>query len=242
MNNFRISIITINYNNLSGLIKTSNSIANQIIKPDIYEWIVIDGNSTDGSKKWLLDKQSDFKYTYISEPDNGIYNAMNKGICMSNGTYILFLNSGDIFYKNNSLEFLNYTISNNNNSDLFLFGFKYNNIKRNPKPLWWRYWSLPTSHQSILYKHDLLISNQFNENYLFASDYDHFLKLLKNDLHITRDNFILIENEKYGSDKNFKKLKNEYKSIFLLNYPNKYIAIFLVELKFTYYNFLKYFN
>jgi glycosyltransferase involved in cell wall biosynthesis len=242
MINFKISIITINYNNLSGLIKTFSSIANQIVKPDIYEWIVIDGNSTDGSRKWLLDTQAVFKYTYISESDNGIYNAMNKGIRMSNGKYILFLNSGDIFYKNNSLEYLNNTISNNKNSDLFLFGFKYNNIKRNPKPLWWRYWSLPTSHQSILYKQDLLISNQFNENYSFASDYDHFLKLLNKDLHILRDNFILIENEKYGSDKNFYKLKIEYKSIFLKNYPNKYLAIFLVELKFTYYNILKYFN
>jgi putative colanic acid biosynthesis glycosyltransferase len=167
MSNFNISIITINYNNLIGLIKTFNSITNQSVKSDNYEWIVIDGNSTDGSKKWLLDSQTNFNFTYISEPDNGIYNAMNKGIGMSKGNYILFLNSGDIFYKNNSLEYLNCTITNNCNYDLFLFGFKYNNIKRYPKPLWWRYWSLPTSHQSILYKQNLLVSNKFNENLFF---------------------------------------------------------------------------
>ena len=242
MKDLKISIITINYNNLSGLKKTYNSIKNQTALTNYYEWIVIDGNSIDGTNQWFNELLLECNYKYISEPDNGIYNAMNKGIDLCKGEYILFLNSGDIFYNKTSLEYLNNIISKNYNYDLILFGFFYNNSKRYPKPLWWRYWSLPTSHQSILYKYDLLIANKYNEDYMFASDYDHFLKILKNKLLILRDNFILIENEKFGSDRNFKTLKNEYKSIFINYYFNKHLALLTVEFKFAYYSFLKLFN
>jgi glycosyltransferase involved in cell wall biosynthesis len=242
MKDLKISIITINYNNLIGLKKTYDSIKSQTAFTNYYEWIVIDGNSTDGTNKWFKDLSIECNYKYISEPDKGIYNAMNKGIDLCNGQYILFLNSGDIFYNKISLEYLNNIICKNFNYDLILFGFFYNNSKRYPKPLWWRFWSLPTSHQSILYRYDLLITNKYNEDYMFASDYDHFLKILKNKLLVLSDNFILIENEKFGSDKNFKTLKNEYKSIFIKYYFNKYLALLSVEFKFTYYSFLKLFN
>jgi glycosyltransferase involved in cell wall biosynthesis len=100
MNN-TISIITINYNNLSGLKKTVESVLSQSYNN--FEYIIIDGNSTDGSKEYINDKSANFDY-WVCEPDYGIYNAMNKGIKVSNGDYLFFLNSGDYFYSDYVLE------------------------------------------------------------------------------------------------------------------------------------------
>lgn len=87
----KISIITINYNDKEGLEKTVLSVFNQTIQD--YEFIVIDGNSNDGSKS-IIDKYKD-KFTYwVSRDDHGIYHAMNKGIRAANGDYLLFMNSG----------------------------------------------------------------------------------------------------------------------------------------------------
>ena len=88
----KLSIITINYNNKAGLQKTIDSVICQTWKD--YEWIIIDGGSTDGSKELIEQYQQHFAY-WCSEPDNGVYNAMNKGIVRAKGDYCLFLNSGD---------------------------------------------------------------------------------------------------------------------------------------------------
>lgn len=88
----KLSIITVNLNNREGLKKTIDSVVSQTFKG--FEWIVIDGGSTDGSKE-LIEEYTD-KITYwVSEPDKGIYNAMNKGIKVAKGEYLQFLNSGD---------------------------------------------------------------------------------------------------------------------------------------------------
>jgi glycosyltransferase involved in cell wall biosynthesis len=88
----RLSIITINYNNAAGLQKTIESVASQTSAD--FEYIVIDGGSTDGSTEVI--RRYEDKITYwISEPDRGIYHAMNKGILLAKGEYCHFLNSGD---------------------------------------------------------------------------------------------------------------------------------------------------
>ena len=91
----KLSIITINYNNKAGLQRTIDSVICQTCKD--FEWIVIDGGSTDGSKQLIEQYQSHSAY-WCSEPDNGIYHAMNKGIAHSSGNYLLFLNSGDCLH------------------------------------------------------------------------------------------------------------------------------------------------
>ena len=90
----KLSIITINLNNLEGLKKTYESIVCQTFTD--YEWLVIDGGSTDGSREFIEQHQEKFAY-WCSEPDNGIYNAMNKGIVRAKGEYLNFMNSGDCF-------------------------------------------------------------------------------------------------------------------------------------------------
>ncbi len=88
----KLSIITVNLNNSAGLRKTIESIVKQTFKD--FEYIIIDGGSTDGSAEVI--KEFADKITYwVSEPDKGIYNAMNKGILHAKGEYLLFLNSGD---------------------------------------------------------------------------------------------------------------------------------------------------
>lgn len=92
----KLSIITINYNNLEGLKKTVESVVNQTWQE--FEYIVIDGGSTDGSAGYLESQRVKIDY-WISEPDTGIYNAMNKGIAKATGDYLLFLNSGDHLFS-----------------------------------------------------------------------------------------------------------------------------------------------
>lgn len=90
----KLSIITINRNNAAGLEKTLSSVASQTFKD--FEYIVIDGASTDGSVEAIKKLEHEFAHLkWVSEPDSGIYNAMNKGIRMASGDYIQILNSGD---------------------------------------------------------------------------------------------------------------------------------------------------
>lgn len=96
-----LSIITINYNNLEGLKRTVESVVNQTWKE--FEYIIIDGGSTDGGAEYIESQSEHFDY-WVSEPDSGIYNAMNKGIAKATGEYLLFLNSGDHFFSQNVLK------------------------------------------------------------------------------------------------------------------------------------------
>ena len=96
----KISVITINYNEKEGLRKTIQSVVGQTYA-DI-EYIVIDGGSTDGSKE-LIETYQDKIHYWISEPDSGIYNAMNKGIRAATGDYLLFMNSGDCFFEQDTV-------------------------------------------------------------------------------------------------------------------------------------------
>lgn len=96
----KLSIITINYNNLEGLKRTIASVKNQTF--DDYEWIVIDGGSSDGSRDLIENNQAFFSY-WCSEPDKGIYDAINKGIAHASGEYISCMNSGDAFFSDDTL-------------------------------------------------------------------------------------------------------------------------------------------
>lgn len=90
----RLSIVTINRNNAVGLEKTMRSVASQTFKE--FEYIVVDGASTDGSADVIKKMESEFAHLkWVSEPDKGIYNAMNKGIRMATGDFIQILNSAD---------------------------------------------------------------------------------------------------------------------------------------------------
>ena len=100
INTMKITVITVNYNNLDGLRRTIPSILAQTYTG--YELVVVDGASTDGSKEYLQSiDRIDF---LVSEPDSGVYNAMNKAVRLSHGEYCIFMNSGDTFFSATVLE------------------------------------------------------------------------------------------------------------------------------------------
>ncbi|MGB8703989.1 MAG: glycosyltransferase, partial [Gillisia sp.] len=98
-----LSIITVNLNNLEGLKRTMQSVFEQTWQE--FEYIVIDGGSSDGSKEYIEANSAKIDH-WVSEPDKGIYNGMNKGIKVANGEYLLFLNSGDELSRRNILQII----------------------------------------------------------------------------------------------------------------------------------------
>jgi glycosyltransferase involved in cell wall biosynthesis len=97
----KLSVITIAYNNLNGLKKTL-ALFGEAFATDLIEVVVVDGNSSDGSKAFL--ESQNISRVWVSEPDKGIYNAMNKGLAMASGDYVWFLNSGDYVESRETVE------------------------------------------------------------------------------------------------------------------------------------------
>lgn len=101
MHEYPLTLITINYNNLEGLRATVASVVNQNA-PKKWHWIAIDGGSTDGSKEYL-EANSELFDLWVSEPDKGIYDAMNKGLQQVKQGFVWFLNSGDRLHGTNAI-------------------------------------------------------------------------------------------------------------------------------------------
>lgn len=98
-----LSIITVVYNNLAGLKHTYQSIQSQTSTD--FEWLVIDGGSTDGTKEWLTSLAVS-NMCFISEKDGGLYDAMNKGLKLAKGTFVWFMNSGDSIFSPDTVQML----------------------------------------------------------------------------------------------------------------------------------------
>lgn len=177
----KITIITINYNNVNGLKETVKSVLSQSYEKK--EYIIIDGGSTDGSKE-LLDSYTNNFYYWISEKDKGLYDAMNKGIKKSTGDYIIFMNSGDIFFDENVLSDIFKTKSFNEDiiygNTIYKYGDK--GILRYARSLKIMNEELPFCHQSTFIKGDLMRNVLYDEvNYKLIADYDFFYKCWKNE-------------------------------------------------------------
>ena len=96
----KLTVITVVYNNVRDIERTIQSVIDQTY-PNI-EYLVIDGASTDGTAK-IIQRYASSITRWISEPDNGIYDAMNKGLAMAAGDYVLFMNSGDEIYSEDTV-------------------------------------------------------------------------------------------------------------------------------------------
>ena len=173
----KISVITVVYNAEATLEKTILSVINQDF--DNFEYIIIDGGSTDCTVD-IINKYQDKVSYWISEPDKGIYDAMNKGSSLSNGKWILFLNSGDLLLEN-VLKQVTKVLNDN-------FSIIYGNIKilhkgdfkiRYPKDISSLHYTMPFCHQAVIVKKSLLVKSTFNLHYRLASDFEFFLKNIK---------------------------------------------------------------
>ena len=174
----KFSIITVNYNHRDGLVKTINSVINQTYQD--YEYIIIDGGSDDGSLE-VIKEYSDHISYWVSEHDKGIYNGMNKGIAQAHGTYINFMNSGDVFYSYDTLE----KIGNLMDGSDFIIGKDYNQdpdtgevfttiLPTRISMVAFYMWTLP--HQSAFIRRRLFIDSPYDETLRIVADWKFYLE------------------------------------------------------------------
>lgn len=213
----KYSIITINYNNKEGLKKTIESVIHQTYCD--FEYIVIDGGSTDGSADVLKEYNDQITY-WVSEPDRGIYNAMNKGIAKATGDYLNFMNSGDCFYASDILE----KVANYQYDTDFIIGkdYHFNTEKQQghasvqpPRTTMIHFFMSTLDHQSTFIKRELFDNSPYDENYRLVSDWIFFTeKIVKENKRVQFIPDIICRREEGGlseqqREKNRKEI-NEY--------------------------------
>lgn len=177
----KLTIITINFNHKEGLKRTIDSIVNQTFTD--YEWMVVDGGSTDGSKE-LIEQYQDYFAWWCSEPDKGVYNAMNKGLAQATGEYINFMNSGDLFATHTILEEI---FSQPHKADVLygrmvvgtIDGEEYWRNMMKPRLRWFDFYNSTLNHQSTFTKGEMFLRfGGFDESYKVYGDWRHFAQII----------------------------------------------------------------
>ena len=179
------SIITVTCNAVKVLEKTLLSVINQTYKN--IEYILIDGGSNDGTLDIIRQYESRFGY-WISEPDNGLYDAMNKGLRTATGDYVCFLNAGDVFKHSEVVAELSAMAVRNGLPDI-LYGetdlvnqdgtvFAERRLKA-PKKLTWKSFRMGmlVCHQTFIVKRE--IAPEYDMQYRFSADFDWCIRCLK---------------------------------------------------------------
>lgn len=179
----KVSIITVCFNAYEDLKKTMDSIL--LIDYIDFEYIIIDGGSLDGTKE-LLDEYSHYfqqkqiKFQYISEKDKGTYDAMNKGVLISKGDWINFMNAGDSFYSSNILsELFSQTIDKEVGvlyGDTFQY-YDFGSGIAQEKDYLKDSKTMPFCHQSSFVKKELLLKYPFDLSYRIIADHNFFHQL-----------------------------------------------------------------
>lgn len=187
-----ISIVTVVFNAEKYLEDTIISILEQTY--DNIELIIIDGNSTDSTHKIILKYENQIDYA-IRENDLGIYDAMNKGVQLSNGEVVNFMNAGDLFFNKNVIKSIVEELEEN---VTIFFGdilIRYNGFTRyqlagNPEDLWK---GMPFSHQSVFVRKDYLKRNKFDLKYKIVADMDLLLKAYLDNVQFKKCNFVIAD-------------------------------------------------
>lgn len=189
----KISIITVCRNDQKGLKKTLESIRFQDC--DSFEWWVIDGKSTDGTVEWLKNNHN-FAGGWITEPDNGIYDAMNKGIGFATGDYLLFMNSGDMFAGPDVISKLLKQLEGEKSAPDFVYGDSLdvedngNSYYRKALAVSYIKVGMITRHQSMLYRKESILHERYPLEFKLSGDYALTANLLmKNDIKVLKVNY-----------------------------------------------------
>lgn len=170
----KITVITVNYNNSTGLLKTIDSVRLQSCQD--FEFIIIDGASTDDSVA-IIKQNEDILAHWISEPDNGVYQAMNKGIDWAKGEYCIFMNSGDIFYDSKVIE---YVLPLLKEYDVLTGAtwLSFGRLVQAPNDVPMRFlFNQTLCHQSSFIKTSLLKKYKYDENLRFVSDWKFWIQI-----------------------------------------------------------------
>lgn len=179
------SIITVCYNSADNLAKTIASVDSQTF--NLYEHIIIDGASTDRTPE-ILAAADKSRRVIVSEPDHGIYDAMNKGLGRAEGTYLIFLNAGDTFHSQDTLQiYANY--AGEDSSPDIIYGQTVL-VDSEGRQVGERHLSAPEILTYQSFAHGMLVCHQamavkrliaplYNTRYRFSADYDWVIKCLQ---------------------------------------------------------------
>ena len=177
---FKLSIITIAYNNLEGLKDTYRSICRQTFRD--FEWIVVDGGSTDGTKEFLEEHNEELAW-WCSEKDKGVYNAQNKGTLHARGEYCIYMNSGDSFYADDVLEkVFERDVANADivyGNWMLVFEDGKTRLGRAPEVADLAYFFEDNMcHQSMLIRTEAVRNRPYDESFRIYADWEEWLALL----------------------------------------------------------------
>ncbi|MCZ4224297.1 glycosyltransferase family 2 protein [Pedobacter rhodius] len=178
----KLSVITIVYNNVRDIERTIKSVLNQTHKE--IEYIIIDGKSTDGTLA-VIEKYKAQISKIVSEPDKGIYDAMNKGLALAKGDYVLFMNSGDEIYDEHTVEAV---FASASGADIYygeteMYNDNWESLGRRrheaPEEFSWKSFrfGMNVSHQAIYIKRSITVP--YDLKYKYSSDIDWIIKAAK---------------------------------------------------------------
>lgn len=185
-----ITVATICFNAENEIQKTLESVMSQDVTN--FEYLVIDGKSKDHTNE-IIDryanklKEKGIEFVHISEPDGGIYNAMNKAANLATGDYVVYLNAGDVFASDNVISKV---FSEHNPDDDVIYGdviYKYEDLfkygKAGPLSLFETFqFKMPFCHQSAFTKSEVLRKYRYDEHYRISADHDFYLRCYKDGL------------------------------------------------------------
>ena len=239
----KFSIITVNYNNGPGLERTIRSVISQKGISD-YEYIVIDGNSTDKSVEIIRQYANRIDY-WVTEPDAGIYNAMNKGVNAAKGHYCIFMNSGDCFYNEKVLQSVLKCIDFD--ADFVVGNYCIgSNVRKAPERVtaMTLFTTIDKSvcHQALFTKRKVLLQNPFQEEYSIVADFvNQFHSLIFDNARYQYINVTICDVEPGGiSAQSYQKLTDEKDLYFRRTLPPRiyedyktFMSIKLIETRYN---------
>lgn len=183
----RFSIVTVTYNAENVLNDTIQSIVTQTYRN--VEYIIVDGGSTDGTMH-IVNRYRPMISIVVSEPDNGLYDAMNKGIALATGDYICFLNAGDAFHEDDTLQRMVHSLRGMELPDV-IYGdtdivdaeghFLHKRRLSPPKKLTWKSFEngMLVCHQAFFARTKLAKATPYDLTYRFSADFDWCVRILK---------------------------------------------------------------
>lgn len=201
----KITVITVTYNAEEVLEDTIQSVISQTYHH--VEYILVDGASTDHTLD-IANQYRDRIHQIISEPDKGLYDAMNKGISLATGDYLCFLNAGDSFHEDDTLQQAVHTISENELLPDVIYGETAIVDKKGhflrmrrlsaPKKLTWKSFKqgMVVCHQAFWVRHTLI--EPYNLQYRFSADFDWCIRMMKKARTLHNTHLTLIDYQEEG--------------------------------------------
>ena len=223
----KFSIITVTYNAGKVLEDTIQSVIFQTYRN--VEYIIVDGNSSDNTLD-IANKYKNRIDKIISEPDKGLYDAMNKGILLASGDYLCFLNAGDELHENETLQKIVHTLNQQEQPDV-IYGetaivdekghFLRMRRHATPSKLTWKSFKqgMLVCHQAFLARRELALTTPYDLQYRFSSDFDWCVRIMKKSKNLHNTHLTLIDYQKEGmSTRNHKASLKERFLIMIKHY------------------------